>query len=290
MIEPIERKELKGINKATEQIHVAIQFLSMAGEFLVDKKDDHSNANLGWMPVKEKFITHPFGADKNYVMELSPGDMTVTLLNVSDASHDVIGLKGKTQKEVTKWIKDKLKALKIEGGSKYKIAPPYDLPKYADVKDKTFKKPSKRAVLGFTKLRTWAEHFVNKYKMPYPSADTTRTWPHHFDHASYIPLAQNKKGEDIKSIGMGLAIHDDMIAEPYFYISVWEKDKAHDLSKMKALSSGYWLNDGFKGAVLPIFDLEDDLTFESRIDAFFTESLDQINKILQQKVKKKNGK
>ena len=58
MIEAIESKELKGINKATEQIHVAVQYISMAGEFLTEHAKDGSHANMGWLSMKEKFISH----------------------------------------------------------------------------------------------------------------------------------------------------------------------------------------------------------------------------------------
>lgn len=290
MIEHIEKKELKQINKATEQIHVAAQYLAMIGECLLENKDDGSHANMGWLSMKEKFISHAFGPDERFVLELSPEHMQLTLLDIQDKRWHELDLKGLSQKEALKWIKGKLKDLKVENVKKYKISPPYDLPAYADFKDKKFKKSPKKAFLGFSKLRSWAEHFVNKHKLPFEFASASRTWPHHFDHASYIPLVKLKSGEVSKSISLGLAIHDGMIDEPYFYISAWQKGKELDLSKMKELSSGYWLNDGFKGAVLPVLDLVDDHSYEEKIDAYFTQAIDQLLKLLNYKPKAGNGK
>ena len=63
MLEPIGIKELKSINKATETIHIAAQYLSMAGKYLTEPMDDDSHTNMGWLPMKEKFITHPLGKE-----------------------------------------------------------------------------------------------------------------------------------------------------------------------------------------------------------------------------------
>jgi hypothetical protein len=290
MIEAIESKELKGINKATEQLHVASQYISMAGEFLAEKQNDGSHANMGWLSMKEKFISHPFGNKEQFVFELSPELMQLTLADIKNKSCSTLDLKGVMQDEGVVWIRQKLSENKIAGAKKYRIQLPYDLPDYANFKGKKFKKSPKKAFLGFSKLRTWAEYFVNKHKSEFEYASATRTWPHHFDHASYIPLEKNKSGEVIKSISLGLAIHDGMIDEPYFYISAWQKDKKLDLSKMKELSAGYWLNDGFKGAVFPVLDLVDDLTFEERIDSYFKEAIEQLLKLLKYKRRTANGK
>jgi hypothetical protein len=59
---------------------------------------------------------------------------------------------------------------------------------------------------------------------------------------------------------------------------------------MKELSTGYWLNDGFKGAVLPVLDLVDDLNFEERIDSYFEEAIEQLLKLVKYKRKRVNGK
>jgi len=290
MIEPIESRALKGINKATEQIHVAAQFISMVGEFFTAKQADGSHANMGWLGIKEKFISNTFGPENQYVMELSPELMQLTILDIHDKHWHELNLKGVTQKEGVKWVRGIMKKHQLEGAKKYKIAPPYDLPAYAIFKDKKFKKSPKKAFVGFSKLRSWGEYFVNKHKMRFEFASPTRTWPHHFDHGSYVPLVKLKSGEVSKSISLGLAIHDGMIDEPYFYISAWQKGKELDLSKMKDLSTGYWLNEGFKGAVLPVMDLVDELNFENRIDAYFTEAIDQLLTLLKYKRKTGNGK
>lgn len=288
MIESIDLKDLKTLNKATEQIHVAVQFLSMAGEFLTKKKEDGSHANMGWLSMKEKFITHPFGPKEEFVMELSPSELTLTIFNTTDNVKHELLLKGKTQIEGTRWIKEKLKLHKIEGASNYKISIPYQLPDYANYDKKKFKRSPKKAFIAFSKIRSWGEYFVQKHRMQFEESEEPRTWPHHFDHASLVSLAQQKDGTLTKSMGLGLAIHDSMIDEHYFYVSTWQKGKDLDLSKMKALQDGEWKNDGFKGSVLKISEIAGKEDFEKRIDDYFSNSIEQILKL--QKYKPKNGK
>ncbi|GEM_PF-2215437 len=288
MIESIDIKELKGLEKATEQIHVAIQYLSMAGEFLGKTSQDGSHANLGWLAMKEKFITHPFGPKNGYVMEFSPENLTITIYNAAMKYEQELKLKGLSQEEGVKWIKEKLKDLKIDGAKNYKIAPPYELPTYAYFVDKKFKKSPKKGFKTFAKMRSWAEYFATKHSLAFPDAGPPRTWPHHLDHAVLIPLSRLKNGSLSKTIGMGLAIQDAMIDEPYFYVSVWQKDKKIDLSKMKSLKYGSWINEDYKGSVLKLSDVLEAPDFEDKIDTYFKESLKQALAFL--KVKPVNGK
>lgn len=283
MIESIEKKELKGINKATEQLHVAVQYLSMAGEFLGERKEDGSHANLGWLTVKEKFISRPFGNNNDFILELSPALMQITFANTKSTKADSLALRGITQGEGEKWIIEKLKENKIEGAKDYKIKLPYELPAYADFEGKKFKRSPKKAFIGFAKLRTWGDYFINMHKANFELAGPSRTWPHHFDHAAYIPLERSKNKVVTKSISLGLAIHDGIINEPYFYISGWEKNRELDLSKMSDLSSGHWRNDDFKGAVLPALHLADDPNFQNKIDTYFQDSIAQLLELLKYK-------
>ena len=292
MIEQITKSEIKSINKATEQIHAAAQFLAMAEKHLSESMDDDAHTNLGWLTMKEKFITRPLGGNEKYFLFLKPETLEIGFLDSANNKIDQISLKRKTKKEVTKWIKAKTKELEINV-AKFKMDIHYDLPEYANQKILKFKRSPRKAFLAFSKLRSWAEHFINKHKLSFPFAQETRTWPHHFDHATHIPLTKLKSGEVTKSISIGLAIHDGMINEPYFYVSAWVKNKELDLSKLEELSAGYWLNDGFKGAVLPIFDLmgdEDLNSQETKIDAFFEESMKALLTIIKYNPKAANAK
>ena len=283
MVEAIGSSELKGINKATEQIHSAAQFLSAFGEYLGRRCEDGSHSNMGWLTIKEKFITHPVGGKEEYVLELSPEKMEITLVDLKEKTWTSIKLKGETKDSTLEWIKTKLQKNGTDGASEYRLAFPYELPEYAHLNGEKFKHSPKKAFLAFSKLRSWGEYFINKHKVAFEFAEDSRTWPHHFDHSSYIPLKKTKSGEISKSITIGLAIHDGMIDEPYFYISAWNMSKKLDLSEMKDLSSGYWLNESFKGAVLPVNDLADDLLFEEKVDNFYNEAKAQLLKLLKYK-------
>ena len=291
MLEAITKAEVKSINKVTEQIHVAVQYLAMAGKFLVKPKSDDSHTNMGWLPLKEKFISHPFGEDQKYFMILRPETMEIGFLDGHNHLLDTFSLKGKTQKEGTKWVKKNLK--KFGFRSKYKIDLHYDLPPYSELGVNKFKRSPKKAHQAFSKLRDWADFFITKNKVDFPLAEENRTWPHHFDHAAYIPLVQTENGETTKSLSLGMAIHDDLINEPYFYVSAWDAGKVLDMKDMKQLSSGSWHNEGFKGATLALSAVLAKEAFTDQlnsIDLFFQESIKQLLLKIDYKVNSTNGK
>jgi hypothetical protein len=54
-------------------------------------------------------------------------------------------------------------------------------------------------------------------------ASEVRCWPHHFDLGSLIVVETSADGELTKSIGIGLSPGDEAHAEPYFYVSPFER-------------------------------------------------------------------
>lgn len=283
MIEPIAPSELKSINKASEIVHRAAQYIAMAGKYFSEPQDDDGHLNLGWLVMKEKFITHPLGVKKDRYMMLHPETMTIGFLDSENHLLSALKLKGKDEKEIKSWIKDHIKKYEL-GKTKYQINYHYDVPFYISESPGKFKKSPKKGLAGFSKLRTWGEHFIHLHKLNFPYAQETRTWPHHFDHAAYIPLNKLKSGETTKSLTLGLAIHDGMINEPYFYVSAWSKNKEVDVSEFAEMPYGYWLNEGYKGAALPIFDILDLPTLEMQekaINTFFSDAISALTKHIQ---------
>ena len=291
MLEPITKAEAKSINKATEQIHIAVQYLAMVGEFLVKPKSDDNHTNVGWLPLKEKFISHPFGENQKYYMILRPETMEIGFLDDHNHLLETYSLKGKTQNQGTKWVKKKLKEFGFK--LKNKIDLHYALPPYSEMGENKFVRSPKKAHQAFSKLRDWADFFITKNKVNFPLAEENRTWPHHFDHAAYVPLVQTENGETTKSISLGLAIHDGLIDEPYFYVSAWDAERILDLNNMQQLSTGSWHNEEFKGATLPLSAVLEKEEFSDQlncIDLFFQQSIKQLLLKIDYKVNSTNGK
>ena len=78
-----------------------------------------------------------------------------------------------------------------------------------------------------------------------------RIWPHHFDTGIYVE--QNKK----VGIGFGLAMQDDMVGAPYFYLSGYPLKGKVDYAKTPDLKYGKWMvTENWKGAVLPLTNID----------------------------------
>lgn len=79
-----------------------------------------------------------------------------------------------------------------------------------------------------------------------------RIWPHHFDTGVYT-----EPHEDL-GIGFGLAMADQMVPSPYFYLAAYPSDnRPINYIHLPDLPAGRWIvGDHWKGAVLPLDELE----------------------------------
>jgi len=77
-----------------------------------------------------------------------------------------------------------------------------------------------------------------------------RIWPHHFDTGIYMDL--NAK----LGIGFGLAMKDEMVGAPYFYVTCYPKEGEADYSGINELEHGHWIVQKWHGAVLSLDDIQ----------------------------------
>ncbi len=93
-----------------------------------------------------------------------------------------------------------------------------------------------------------------------------RIWPHHFDTGIYTPI------NDQLGIGFGLAMRDEMVGAPYLYFSAYGlNDHTLDYAEFEPLTNGHWINQDWKGAVLPF-----DYFQEEQIQLFLKEVTNRI--------------
>ena len=251
---PISSDYYSQVNKATEQVHVASQYLSMSGKFFLPNLPDDSHTNMGWNTEQQWFYSHPLLENRPIFLCLRPNDMHLLFVENDNAVLAEFPLADKTQQQGLEWVRAYALKLGINS-AEYKIDLHYDMPPYADFAGQKFQNIPPEAFTAFSQLRTWGELIIAPFKNRFEHASPLRTWPHHFDHGTYIPLAFDEKGETIKSIGLGFAIHDHTIGEHYFYITPWEKNKTISKDELKALPHGYWNRKNFTGAVLPFSEL-----------------------------------
>ncbi|MCB0705536.1 MAG: hypothetical protein KDC34_09520 [Saprospiraceae bacterium] len=271
------QKAIPFVNTATEQIHAAAQYLSMAGKFFLENKPDDSHTNLGWDATRSCFIGRNLGGPQQVSLALFPESFSLVLLNAQLEPISELALDGLRLQEGEDWVKRTLSSVGLENPD-YRLDLHYQLPEYAIFKTGRFEKKLDESHLAFSTIRSLGDQVLKQYQPNFEHASELRTWPHHFDHGIYCPLAFNTAGEPIKSISLGLAIHDATIPEPYFYITHWQEDPAAQAAFPSLPGKAYWNTTDFTGAILKISDLlalESELERKEQIHHYFLEGIRQ---------------
>ncbi|WP_158974828.1 hypothetical protein [Cellulophaga sp. L1A9] len=244
----------------TNQIHIAAQYLATAGINFLDKKADDSHTNLGFNTEKGSLETWPLN-DNGYRIALDYQNFSLSWLR-NEEQLGVIFLDGKTHKEIVTWIQHVTEVL--ERNATYTYALHYDLPYEKITADFTFKKPAQEELNSLVKLRTIAQNSLEAVVKELNLDTTIRIWPHHFDSGGFITL---DKPENV-SVGFGMAIPDTLVDDFYLYTSGYSGHDGISTEEFKKLSLGNWKNEGFKGAINPMKDLD-----EQKAGAFFKETI-----------------
>ncbi len=242
---------IKSLNRATEQIHVAAQYLAMAGKYYLPAQSDDSHTNMDWDVDTQELIGRPLG-DTDLCLILRPSDLRLRWGKHLDPAAHSIDLSGKTQAEGVAWVKLRLGEFGLDPAL-YQMDLHYEVPAYFDLVKRSFQVADKFAHQLFSDYRSLAKEVMEIHRMKFELAENDRTWPHHFDHGCYVPL--RKDGTEVThSISFGLAIHDHLIGEHYFYVTRWSKEEIIHPG-LPPLRGGYWDLDRLQGAAFPIGSL-----------------------------------
>ena len=158
-------------------------------------------------------------------------------------------LHSKTNEEALEWIKRQLKAFGKDA-SQMKMDIHYDIPSHKTDSGAVYDLNTPELFQEIANYRANSNEVLEYFAQKFKTASTVRTWPHHFDISTDIPIVLNNKGEAAKSFSLGFAIADAVVDEPYFYITQWSANKDIDYTSAKPLTKGEWLPDTLRGTVL----------------------------------------
>ena len=240
-----------------QQLHLAAQYLATAGISFLDKKEDDSHTNLGFSVDKACLETWPL-TSSGLKLSLNYGDLS---LEWTHEANKKLLLDGKTHQEVIDWISGTAAELGL--GKLYRYDLHYKLPYTMDA-DFKFSFSDTDQVNKLIQLRTLAQQALTSFLEMENLTSDIRIWPHHFDTGAYTALNDGSG----KSIGLGMAIPDTLVDDLYFYISGYRGHNALNTWAFKSLPKGKWINDGFKGAVLPATNASQDTVVQ-----FFQEAV-----------------
>ena len=222
------------------QLHLAAQYLATTGISFLEKKEDDSHTNLEFSTTEKRLATWPL--DENGT-QLGLHYPTFSLQWISTEVQS-LPLDGKSHNEVVMWLKEASASLSPSKNYEYNLH--YELP-YVMKPDESFQLTDSEKIEKLIQLRTMANVVLAQVLADNDLSSDIRIWPHHFDTGAFSELSSNTK----TAVGLGLSIPDSLVDDYYFYISGYHGHTALDTSSFSKLNHGTWLNDGFKGAVLP---------------------------------------
>jgi hypothetical protein len=225
------------------RLHHAAQLVAAAGRSLVPARPDDGHTSLEWGRKPRGLVGQEVPGPVPWRAMLLPEDLAVVLL-AGEEELSRLALAGMTRDEAFAWLVTKAKDLGAPSG-KLSLAAPYSLPDHALGQGSAFEALTDGS---FAELGRWfanGDSVLRANAEGWPGAAPVRVWPHHFDVGSVLPLRAGS-GEDAPSLGIGLSLGDDSIAEPYFYVTAWPaRASLPDLP-----AGGHWHRQGFTGAVL----------------------------------------
>ncbi|TAI46840.1 hypothetical protein [Flagellimonas allohymeniacidonis] len=243
------------------QLHLAAQYLATAGISFLDKKDDDSHTNLGFSIENKGLETWPLDADGTKLC-LDYANFSLNWVAQDSLS---LSLHGKSHEDVVKWIQKASQALNSKKSYQYDLH--YELPYSMSSKD-IFQLSDKSEINSLVNLRSLAQKVLIAVLDKENLTSDVRIWPHHFDTGAFAPL---KNGNT--AVGFGLSIPDALVDDHYFYISGYQGHDSLDTSNFQTLTTGDWLNNGFKGAVLPANGVDKHTAVQ-----FFSEAINSYRK------------
>jgi len=239
------------LNKAQKQLHKGIQFLAIAGKFLVSQRADDSHTNASWNSDKGFFLSNVIQNRVAVALSIEQFELRVT--DETGIPIYTLHLHHKSVAEVLDWLKKSL-GNEFVGSEKLKLKLHYDLP--FPFNDSTkFEQPELDLLHQLSLHRTNFDYIFKRIAAHFDYASAVRTWPHHFDHGVYIPFKFDENGNPLQSLSMGYAIHDTLINEPYLYLTQWAKNLGINYSDVPLLKSGLWMPDKLNGAALSLSEI-----------------------------------
>lgn len=236
-----------GLVDATLELHRAVQLLASAGQTFAEPRADDSHRAMTWRQDLRAFVGEPFAGPYPFRVALRPQDLTLLLLDRTDATLGALPLIGRTRNEGYEWLS--LGIATYLGGPPPRLErPEFDVPEHARHRAASFTGADERARRTLAALYGGAAALIGELVQGLDGASIVRCWPHHFDIASLITLEADDHGAPARTIGVGLAPMGGGYDSWYLYVTPWPYPDPSSLPELSGV--GRWHTDGWTGAVL----------------------------------------
>lgn len=268
------------LHDALQQQHHAAQFLALVGRYLIFQEADDSNTNMEFILEENVLLGNPLSNGTCVALHLS--DMNLYILDSNNETKKVISLDGKTKQTVFNELAQNIADVGVNI-SNFKNKLHYDIPNHPLDDGAAFSITNNIDFLENVNYRLNAKIVLNEVAQLFKQDEAIRIWPHHFDTGAFFTISKNEKGDAEQTMGIGLAIPDSMVNEPYYYLSFWSENEIIGIDKLKTLVAGKWMMPEWNGAVLKHSEIIKYKTAKEQYDlvsSFYNQGIDLVTKAL----------
>ena len=194
------------------QLHYAAQAASEIGKGWGDPAADDSHSALVWENGALRSVR--IGGSIFATLEFVPFQIRV--------GESALALEGRTPEEVLVWVRGR--AEEGLGPARQAADPAPDLPEHELGSGSAFAVVDPRAFGVLRDLYSAADKTLRMISATLPDRPEVLCWPHHFDIAALHVLSRDESGAMLGTIGVGLAVPDELEPEGYVYASGWSRD------------------------------------------------------------------
>ncbi|MFC2123445.1 hypothetical protein ACFLU5_01440 [Bacteroidota bacterium] len=245
----IPPQDLDKLNFTGTVLHQIAQLVTMFGNSYLQHEENDSHNNLGWDYSTNSLISHHHIIPDVY-MSFNLDRFCLNIVTKNSQEHVLI-----EYNTIAQCI-DKCRVLLDQAGfngDDYRSINHFEISSHPYGEDEVIKNPDQEILIIWSNL--WSNSFdlFTRIQKVFSGASEVRIWPHHFDVGLLLPLDQDKNGNLKKSLGLGLAIEDSMINEPYYYLSYWSSDDVVLNIPVKLECGGFMpLPDSWHGYAMPL--------------------------------------
>lgn len=245
--------EKEQLNEATKQLHYAAQFPAIFGHNLLSEASDDSQSSLHWLPNIRALSSQEVNLKRRVRMALAYDAFELILINENENTLGVFPLSGQNLTTAISFVSTQARELGLKGKEIEPIEH-FELPDHPLKQGAPFQMVSPAVHQELARYRRNATLLLQAIAGEYEYASAVATWPHHFDTASLLTVKFDDQSNAEKTIGMGMAIPDNLCDEHYFYVNHWVKDSG-DISYdtlPNLPGDGQWKTGDWNGAILPL--------------------------------------
>lgn len=228
------------------QLHHAAQLVASAGQTFAAPEEDDSHRAMTWSGELEALVGSGFAGPYPFRVGLRPRDLTLVLLDRTGQALGTLPLQGRPRDEGYEWLSLAV-ATYLGGAPPVLERPAYDLPAHPVADGEPFD-VDVDALGVLTHLYGGAAELLDTVRRNLPEASVVRCWPHHFDVATLLTVAEGDEDTGARTIGVGLAPFGGGLDDWYWYVTPHPYPEPPTLPRLRG--PGTWHTEGWTGAVL----------------------------------------